>query len=255
MSIEIVIIPCLIDNYAYIIHDKSSNKTTLVDAPEFYPINKCLEDKKWELNNILITHHHDDHIGAVEKLKSYYDPIIFGAANDKYRLPNLDVELSDRDKFSVSNLIFKCLEVSGHTIGHLAFYCSSEKIIFTGDSLMTLGCGRLFEGTPEQQLTSLELISSLPGATNVYSGHEYAKQNADFALAVEPNNQVLIKRAAQIYKNIEINVCNMPTTILEEQSTNPFLRTGSAEIQRSLELKRKPKLEIFTKLRRMKDEF
>jgi hydroxyacylglutathione hydrolase len=255
MSIEIIIIPCLIDNYAYIIHDTSSNKTTLVDAPEFYSINKWLEDKKWSLDNILITHHHDDHIGAVEKLKRCYDPLIFGAAKDRHRLPKLDVELSDRDKFSVSNLIFKCLEVSGHTIGHLAFYCASEKIIFTGDSLMALGCGRLFEGTPEQQLTSLELISSLPSTTNVYSGHEYAKQNADFALTVEPNNQVLIKRADKIYQNIDRNVHNMPTTILEEQSTNPFLRTRSAEIQRSLKLERKPTLEIFTKLREMKDKF
>lgn len=255
MPIKIVIVPCLIDNYAYIMHDEVSNKTTLVDAPEFISVQKCLEKRNWNLDNILITHHHQDHIDGIKELKHYYNPTIFGAKEDAERLPKLDVELSDRDKFSVSNIIFKCLEVPGHTIGHLAFYCASEKLLFTGDSLMTLGCGRLFEGTPEQMLNSLNLLSSLPSDTAVYSGHEYANQNANFALSVEPKNSYLIDRADKISKNINFNIPNVPVPLAEEKETNPFLRCNSKEIQSSLNLDNKNSLDTFTKLRKMKDNF
>ena len=255
MSVEIVIVPCLSDNYAYIIHDEASNKTTLVDAPEFYSINKQLEKRNWNLDSILITHHHQDHIDGIPQLRDRYKPTIFGAEHDLGRLPKLDVALTDKDKFSVSNLIFKCLEVPGHTVGHLAFYCESEKFIFTGDSLMSLGCGRLFEGTPEQMLTSLNLISSLPPDTTIYSGHEYANQNAKFALAVDPKNSDLIARAVRISDNIKANFPNVPVTLMEEQKTNPFLRSSNKEIQFQIGLDNKNSLEVFTKLRKMKDNF
>ena len=255
MSLKIVIVPCLIDNYAYIIHDEASNKTSLIDAPEFFSINKCLKKKNWGLDNILITHHHEDHINGIAELKRSFNPKIFGAKEDVGRLPILDVELSHKDKFSVSNIIFKCFEVPGHTIGHLAFYCESEKIIFTGDSLMSLGCGRLFEGTPKQMLNSLEQIISLPVDTEIYSGHEYAKQNAIFAATIDPNNPELKDRASQITKNINFNLPNVPVTLSEELSTNPFLRCGNKEIQAQLGLHNKSSLEVFTKLRKMKDKF
>ena len=255
MSLEIVIVPCLSDNYAYIIHDEASNKTTLVDAPEFYSINKCLEKRKWKLDSILITHHHQDHVDGIPQLRDRYNPTVFGAEQDLFRLPKLDVALTDKDKFSVSNLIFKCLEVPGHTIGHVAFYCASEKLIFTGDSLMSLGCGRLFEGTPEQMLTSLNLISSLPSDTAIYSGHEYANQNAKFALSVDPKNSDLIIRADRINGNMKSNSPNVPVTLIEEQKTNPFLRSTNKEIQSRIGLDNKHSLEVFTKLREMKDNF
>ena len=255
MPLKIVIVPCLSDNYAYIIHNEASNKTTLVDAPEFFSINRCLEERSWNLDNILITHHHQDHIDGITELKSRYSPTIFGAKEDVRRLPRLNVELSHKDKFSVSNLIFTCLEVPGHTVGHLAFYCSSEKIVFTGDSLMNLGCGRLFEGTPEQMLNSLNLINSLPVDTEIYSGHEYANQNAKFALAVDPNNLDLQSRANQISKNISSNFPNVPVMLSEEQNTNPFLRCRNKKIQAKIGLENKTSLDVFTKLRKMKDNF
>ena len=255
MSLEIVIVPCLSDNYAYIIHDEASKKTTLVDAPDFSSINECLEKRNWNLNSILITHHHQDHIDGIPKLKDRYNPTIFGAEQDSGRLPKLDVVLSNKDKFSVSNLIFKCLEVPGHTIGHLAFYCASEKLIFTGDSLMNLGCGRLFEGTPEQMLNSLNLISSLPSDTAVYSGHEYANQNAKFALTVDPKNSNLINRADRISENVNFKLPNVPVTLGEEQNTNPFLRSGNREIQIQIGLENKNSQEVFTRLRELKDNF
>jgi hydroxyacylglutathione hydrolase len=255
MPLEIVTVPCLSDNYAYIIHDESSNKTTLIDAPEFFSIYECLKKRDWRLDSILITHHHHDHIDGIKELKKHYNPMIFGAKEDLARLPKIDVELSHRDKFSVSNIIFKCLEVPGHTIGHLAFYCEPEKIIFTGDSLMTLGCGRLFEGTPEQMYNSLNMISSLPSDTLVYSGHEYAIQNSKFALSVNPENANLVNRAHQISKNIKSGVPNSPVSLKEELDTNPFLRCKSKEVQNKIGLENSNALETFTKLRKMKDEF
>lgn len=255
MSLKIVIVPCLVDNYAYIIHDEASNKTTLIDAPEFFSINDCLEKRSWNLDNILITHHHQDHIDGITELKNRYNSTIFGAKEDSHRLPELDVKLSHKDKFSVSNLIFKCLEVPGHTVGHIAFYCESEKLIFTGDSLMSLGCGRLFEGTPKQMLNSLNLINSLPAEVAVYSGHEYATQNAKFALLVDPDNSALKNRAEQITRNINAKVPNVPVTLGEEQITNPFLRCMNEKIKTQIGSKSQSNLEIFTKLREMKDGF
>ena len=255
MPIEIVTIPCLTDNYAYIIHDKLSNKTTLVDAPDFDPIKKQLDKKKWSLDNILITHHHDDHIAGVSKLIEQYNPIVFGAETDRKRLPKLDVGLLDRDKFSASNLIFKCIEVSGHTIGHVAFYCPSEKIAFTGDSLMSLGCGRIFEGTPEQMFRSLNQLKNLPDETIIYSGHEYATQNAKFASTIDPYNPDLVNRAKKIMENVYLQIPNVGSTLIEEKKTNPFLRADQKEIRAVLGLENSSELEVFTVLRKMKDNF
>ena len=201
MKKEILTIPCLADNYAYIIHDESSNKTTLIDAPESGPILTALKGKNWKLDFILITHHHSDHIDAVDELKQIYDPVLLGPQKDVHRLPRLHIALSDKEKFSVGGLIFKCLEVPGHTSGHLAYFCQSERIAFTGDSLMTLGCGRLFEGSPAEMFKSLKNLMLLPDDTMLYSGHEYSAMNAKFALEVEPSNAQLVDRAKTIFEN------------------------------------------------------
>ena len=255
MSVNIYTIPCLQDNYAYILHDKSSKKTTLVDAPEFDPILSFLNDRDWKLDNILITHHHWDHIAAVEELVTEFNPVVFGAKADIDRLPKLDVVLEDKDKFSVSNVIIKCLEVPGHTIGHLAFYSPTMKILFSGDSLMALGCGRLFEGSAEDMLSSLDKICKLPDDTMIYSGHEYANQNAKFALSIEPQNLKLRNRANQISKNNDKSYPNVPVILSTEKETNPFLRSDKLEIKRLPLFSDKTRLEIFTALRQMKDNF
>ena len=255
MSVEIITIPCLIDNYAYIIHEKASNKNTLVDAPASEPIMAFLNALNWKLDSILITHHHNDHIEGIQELTKKFNPIVYGAKADAYRLPKLDVELEHRDKFSASNLVVKCLEVPGHTIGHIAFYLATENILFSGDSLMTLGCGRLFEGTAEDMMSSLDSISSLPENTEIYSGHEYAKQNAKFALTIEPHNELLKERAKEISKNIELKRSNVPVSLKTEKETNPFLRCDTPEIMKLPIFKNKNKLEIFSTLRQMKDTF
>ena len=255
MPIEILTVPCLADNYAYILHDKLSNKTTLVDAPAFDPIREQLEKQNWTLDNILLTHHHDDHIAGVAELVKHYNASVFGAKADSNRLPYLDVALTDRDKFSASNLIFRCIEVPGHTLGHLAFYCASENIVFTGDSLMALGCGRIFEGTPKQMFESLTKLKGLPDNTKVYSGHEYARQNAKFAITVDPDNTELRDRSKRVLTNFDLQIPNAQSTILEEKNTNPFLRSGNLEIWKSLGHKSKDPLKIFTLLREMKNNF
>ncbi len=255
MRTEIVTVPCLADNYAYIIHDKSSNKNSLIDAPQAGPILKALKEKGWSLDFILITHHHSDHIDAIEELKALFDPIIFGAQKDVHRLPKLDVSLSDKEKFSTGGLIFKCFEVPGHTSGHLAFYCQSEGIAFTGDSLMAMGCGRLFEGSPAEMFKSLQKLISLPDDTMVYSGHEYSAQNAKFAMEIEANNQDLVERAKIIFKNDTLQIPNVPVSLKLEKSTNPFLRVNSIEIQKKLKMIGKKDSDIFAKLREMKDCF
>jgi len=255
MSLKIIVVPCLADNYAYIIHDKLANKTTLVDAPDFYPIQQELEKKKWVLDNILITHHHEDHIAGVAELSKLYNPKVFGAESDKSRLPHLDVSLSDRDKFSIGNHIFKCIDVPGHTLGHVAFYCASENIVFTGDSLMTLGCGRIFEGTAQQMFESLGQLKKLPEITKVFSGHEYARQNAKFSLTVEPDNSFLIEQAKQIEINLGLKLPNVGFSLLTEKKTNPFLRADTNEIKVALGLEDRSDLDTFTTLRKMKDEF
>ncbi len=255
MPIKIVIVPCLNDNYAYILHDSLSKKTTLVDAPDFDPINEVLENEKWELHNILLTHHHTDHTAAVTKLVEKHNSIVFGSEAEINELPKLDVSLTDKDKFSVSNLIFKCVDVGGHTLGHLAFYCESQKIIFTGDSLMTLGCGRIFEGTPKQMFESLNRLKVLPDQTIIYSGHEYAGQNARFALTVDPDNSDLIEREKKISSNLIHQIPNVGSPLIEEKKTNPFLRPKNKEIRVRLGMETNSDLEVFTKLREMKDHF
>ena len=255
MSIEIVTIPCLVDNYAYIIHDTSTKKNILIDAPELSPILQALDERNWKLDYILITHHHSDHINAVEKLQKEFNSLICGAQKDAERLPKLDISLSDKEKFSVGSLIFKCFEVPGHTAGHIAFYCQSKDILFTGDSLMALGCGRLFEGTPEEMWASLTKLMYLPDSTMIYSGHEYAYQNAKFALSIDSENNALSKRAKEIFQNAETATPNVPVSLELEKSTNPFLRSGHENIKSKLDMFGKNSLEVFTKLREMKDLF
>ena len=255
MPLKIIIVQCLTDNYAYIIHDTISKKTTLVDAPDSDPIKEQIERQGWSLDNILITHHHHDHVAGIPNLVNQYDSMVFGAERDLKRLPKLDVTLTDRDKFSVNHRIFKSIGVPGHTSGHLAFYCNSEKILFSGDSLMTLGCGRIFEGTSQQMFESLNKLKKLPDETIIYSGHEYAKKNAEFALTVDPKNSFLMERMNKIMSNLNFGIPNTAVTLAEEKATNPFLRCDNIEIRSTLGLANTSDLEVFTVLRRMKDNF
>ena len=253
MNIEVI--PCLNDNYSYLINDKQTNTVAIIDPSEFSPCDKKISKKYGKLDYILNTHHHFDHVGGNAELKKKYGSKIFGFESDKKRIPEIDVLLKDSQKFKIGNLDFKTLFIPGHTSGHIAFYCEKEKVIFTGDTLFSLGCGRIFEGTYQQMFTSLNKIKSLPGDTRVYCGHEYTKNNLGFCLKFNPNNNLLKNREKVIEAKIKNGKPTVPSTIKEEIQTNIFLRYDDHDIKDTLNLKNASDLEIFTKLRDLKDNF
>ena len=192
MPIDLVTIPCLSDNYAFLLHDARTGQTALVDAPEAAPIKTALDARGWTLTDILLTHHHADHINGLAPLRG--SARVIGAAADAHRLPPLDLAVAEGDSITVCGETVDVLEVPGHTVGHIAFHVPGAGLVFTADSLMAMGCGRLFEGTPAQMWDSLLKLRALPAETVVCSGHEYTSANMAFALSLEPANPRLILR-------------------------------------------------------------
>ena len=187
-------IPCLDDNYAYIIFDKISKNVGVVDPSEAYPIINFLKKNNLNLNYILNTHHHFDHVGGNTELKKIYNAKVIGFDEDKHRIPGIDIALKDKDEFKFGNSIIKILHIPGHTLGHICFFFEKEKIAFTGDTLFSLGCGRIFEGDHKQMLTSLNKIKKLPKTTKIYCGHEYTLKNAEFCMKYDKKNSILKKK-------------------------------------------------------------
>ncbi len=255
MSLEIVTVPCLQDNYAYLLRDRVSGSVGLVDAPEAAPILAALETRGWPLDLILLTHHHDDHIAGVDALCHAHRPRVAGAAADRHRLPRLDVALNVGDTIAVGERVARVLDVPGHTVGHIAFHFPQSHALFTGDSLMALGCGRLIEGTPAQMWASLRAMMALPDDTQVSSGHEYTQANARFALSIDPQNPALRARAQEVdARRAEGRPC-VPVSLGTERQTNPFLRAGDAELKAQLNMTDAPDVEVFAEIRRRKDAF
>jgi len=253
--LEVYQFPCLSDNYGYLIHDTVNNLTATIDTPEIGPINKALADKGWKLTHILNTHHHFDHAGGNLELKSQWNCTIVGAKSDAKRIPGIDIEMTDGEIYQFGDHQAMVFDVSGHTIGHIAFYFADDHMLFSGDALFALGCGRLFEGTPEQMWTSLSKLKALPDATTVYCAHEYTAANAAFALSVEPDNQALQSRAAEIKSLRAANKPTVPSNLGVEKATNPFLRPDSEALQKMLDMTGAPTVEVFAETRRRKDSF
>ena len=252
MMIEII--PCLSDNYSYLIHEKISNTVTLVDPSEFKACDEVIKKYK-KLNFILNTHHHADHVGANLELKKKYNSKILGSNIDKDRIPGIDILLIENQKQKIGNLEFEVIFVPGHTKGHIAFFFSKEKIVFTGDTLFSLGCGRVFEGTHEEMFNSLNKIKKLPPDTKIYCGHEYTKSNFNFCLAYDPKNTFLKDKKIDIQKKLDSNQPTIPSTLSQEIKTNIFLRCNDPQIKHTLGLKDSSELEVFSKLRDLKDSF
>lgn len=255
MTTQIVTVPCLEDNYAYIIYDKTDGKTCLVDAPESEPIISCLEQRGWGLDKIFLTHHHSDHIAGLENILAHFPARVFGASADAKRLPTLNEGLKQNDKFYLGQNEFSILEVYGHTIGHIALYSKELSVVFSGDSLMTLGCGRLFEGTPQVLWETLKKFIQLPPETEIYCGHEYGEKNAKFAISVDPNNKKLQDRFLEIKEKRKNNIPTVPSTIKNEIETNPFLRVNFPELKSSLKMEGHEDHLILGNLRKRRDTF
>ena len=256
-NIEIVTVSCLEDNYAYLVHDVVSGRTAVVDAPDARPIMKRLEARGWQPDVLWITHHHSDHIDGVEKLRQAYPQLrVIGAEYDEDRLPRLDMTVTDQQTVWLGENIVEIIDVSGHTVGHIAFYIPAADAVFTADSLFVLGCGRVFEGTYRQMYESLQKLAALPPETVVYCGHEYSQSNAKFALHVDPGNAVLKRYAQEIADKRAANQPTVPTTIAKELATNPFLRTDVPAIIKASKLHKSANpVEVFAEIRRMKDNF
>ena len=235
------IIPCLQDNYSYLIIDESNNSACVVDPSESQPIISFLENKNIKLKYILNTHHHYDHIGGNQELKKKYGSVVVGFKGDSKRIPGIDILLEDNQIWKAENFEAKIMHIPGHTSGHICFNFFKEKLVFTGDTLFSLGCGRIFEGTYKEMFESLDKIKSLPQETKVYCGHEYTLNNSKFCLKNDPNNQNLKKKIEIIKKQIKDNLPTIPTTIKDELECNIFLRAND--------------LQSFSKLRDLKDNF
>ena len=255
MPLTVLTVPCLSDNYAFLIADPETGEAALVDIPEAGPINAALTDKGWTLKTVLITHHHPDHIQGLPDLNTADDAVIIGAAADAHRLPALTKAVSEGDVFTVLGEEVQVFDVSGHTIGHIAFYMPGISHVFTADSLMALGCGRLFEGTPDQMWQSLTKLAALPDDTTVCSGHEYTAANAKFALTIDPTNARLISRQADIVSARKKNLPTVPSLLGLEKQTNPFLRAADPAIRQHLGLQNATDADVFAEIRRRKDDF
>ena len=252
--LNINILPCLQDNYSFVIHDTETNTVAVIDPSEFEPVNNFIKKKFKKIDYILNTHHHFDHIGGNLDLKKKYNAKIIGSNKDEKRIPGLDIKLSDNENFKLGNIDFKIFFIPGHTSGHVCFYSKNEKVVFTGDTLFSLGCGRVFEGTHLEMLRSLNLIKKLPKDTKIYCGHEYTQKNLDFCIKYEINNK-LEEKKKWITSRLLQKQPTIPITIEEELNTNIFLRCDNTEVKKSLDMENSTELEVFKKLRNLKDVF
>ena len=252
---KIKIISCLNDNYSYLIHDDLSKKTAIIDPSEFVPCDKAISKNYKKLDFILNTHHHYDHVEGNKELKKKYNSKVLGFKNDKNRIPGIDKVLEDNQEFKIGTLNFTTIFIPGHTRGHVAFYFKNEKVVFTGDTLFSLGCGRVFEGTYEQMFQSLNKLKNIPGDTKIYCGHEYTYKNLEFCLKFNPNNNFLKKKKNAVELTLKNKKPTIPSTIAEEIKTNIFLRFNDPDVKKALNLENSSDIEIFTKLRDLKDNF
>ncbi len=256
MPLEIVTVACLKDNYAFIAHDPDTGETAVIDVPEAAPIQAELDRQGWTVDEILITHHHDDHIAGVEALREAHPAArVTGAAADAHRLPPLDREVAEGDTVTIGAEAGEVLDVSGHSVGHIAFHFPASEVAFTGDSLMALGCGRIFEGTPEMMWDSLRKLAALPPETTICSGHEYTAANAAFAVTIEPDNAALTARKAQIDSARTKGQPTVPTQLATELATNPFLRAGLDEVKSAIGMAGAADAAVFAEIRKRKDNF
>ena len=238
---QITTIPCLTDNYAYIISDNKYKTVGVVDPSEAAPIISFLKKKKLKLDYILNTHHHFDHIGGNEELKKIYNSKVVGYKGDAERIPEINILVENNQIWKADNFEAKIIHIPGHTSGHIGFYFFNEKQIFTGDTLFSLGCGKIFEGTYQEMFTSLNKIKSLPEDTKIYCGHEYTLQNSKFCIKHDPENLDLQNKISKIKKKLENSLPTIPSILKDEIECNIFLRAKNVE--------------TFSKLRDLKDNF
>lgn len=228
-NLQFHLFPCLSDNYGVLVHCPDSGATASIDAPEAAAVEKALGETGWTLTHILITHHHHDHVGGVDELKRKWNCEVIGNADEPHGLPGLTGTVTPGGTYDFAGHQARIIATPGHTLGHITWHFADDRVAFAGDTLFTLGCGRVFEGTMEQMWSSMQKLAALPPETVVYCGHEYTLSNGRFALSVEPDNAALKARMKEIEALRAAGKPTVPTTVAQELETNPFLRAGSAE--------------------------
>jgi|SRR5579871_1376747 len=253
--LEIELVPCLRDNYAYLLRDADEGLCAAIDPSEAAPVQVALEARGWRLTHILNTHHHPDHTGGNARLKQTFGATVIGPGKDRERIPALDTGVDETTPFALGSHRARVLEIPAHTRAHIAFAFDSDDAVFTGDTLFAMGCGRLFEGTPEMMWGSLSKLMTLPDSMRVYCGHEYTLNNGRFALTLEPDNDALKMRMREVESLRAEGNPTIPSTIGLEKRTNPFLRPDSREIRHTLGMERATDVEVFAEMRARKDVF
>jgi hydroxyacylglutathione hydrolase len=256
MTASVHLYLCLADNYGALVHDSTTGATACVDAPEAGPTLRALAERGWTLSDILITHHHADHIQGVPELKAKFaNARVWGPAKDAARIAFLDHRVAEGDLARVGALAARVIETPGHTLGHIAYHFDDDELAFCGDTLFSLGCGRVFETPYAVMWSSLMKLAALPGETRVYCGHEYTQANGRFALTIEPDNPALQARVEEVAKLRAESRPTLPTTIAAELAANPFLRVEEPAVQAAVGMVGADPAAVFAEVRARKDRF
>ncbi|WP_297322476.1 hydroxyacylglutathione hydrolase [uncultured Bartonella sp.] len=246
---------CCKDNFGVLLHDKESGLTAAIDAPDASAIIRQLEAKNFHLDVIFVTHHHFDHIEGIGALKETYGARVIGPALEADKIGGLDDAVGEKTPLKFARHPIKVIETPGHTLGSICYYFPEDKLIFTGDTLFSLGCGRLFEGTAEMMFSSLMKLVALPDDTRLYCGHEYTRENARFARTIDPDNIKLINRAAAVDRLVAVGEPTLPSSLGLEKATNPFLRCNDEAVRHKLGMENASDVAVFAEIRRRKDQF
>jgi hydroxyacylglutathione hydrolase len=255
MAAEVRLIPCLSDNYAVLLRDPASNAVAVIDAPEAAPIIKALEELKWKPTHILVTHKHADHIQGIPELKQRYQPKVIGPRAEASAIPTLDATVGEPDTIEVGSLRARVFDTPGHTSGHICIWFEGENLLFAGDTIFALGCGRAIERPASVLWQSLLKLRELPDATRIYCGHEYTLANGRFAVTVDPGNKALKARLGEVERTRAANKPTIPSTMGEERATNPFLRADDPAIAEAIGMPGSDPAAVFTEIRERKNNF
>jgi hydroxyacylglutathione hydrolase len=255
MAAQTHLFRCLQDNYGVLLHDPSTGATASIDAPEAPPVEAALKATGWRLTDILVTHHHADHTGGIVALKSHHHCRVTAPAAEASRIPAVDVEVKEGDEVTIGDLKARVLETPGHTAGHIAYWLEDEDLAFVGDTLFSIGCGRVIEGTPDMMWRSLVKLRALPDSTRVYCGHEYTAANIRFAKTIEPNNKDLAAREQEVARVLTQNRPTIPSLLGAEKKENVFLRADNPTVAAAVGLSGHPPAEVFAEVRARKNKF
>ena len=255
MAAKIHLFPCLQDNFGVLIHDPASGATAAIDAPEAAAVEKALTDTGWKLTEILFTHHHADHTQGIQPLKDKYKCRVSAPMGEAAKIPMVDDAVREGDTVKVGTLAANVIETPGHTAGHISYWFHGEKAAFVGDTLFSIGCGRVIEGTMEQMWQSLRKLRDLPDDTRIYCGHEYTEANIKFAKTIEPDNTALQAREKEARAQRAAGKATVPTTLGAEKKENCFLRADVPEVAAALGMSGQPAARVFAEIRERKNKF